>query len=144
LDRAMAVTIEQIEDALSRTIIGRPPKEVVIIDGVIDVNKGDRIATAIAMIRDGTAVFTPLSRIDSIYHEMLHQGVLGLGILRGEALADIGGRILALKYQLFPGLKKREVKYQETGSGEEILSRIRLEPAFEGKPVVRHYVLVED
>jgi hypothetical protein len=41
-------------------------------------------------------------------------------------------------------MKKREVKYQETGSGEEILSRIRLEPAFEGKPVVRHYVLVED
>jgi len=139
----MAVTIEQIEDALSRTLIGKPPKEVVIIDGVIDVAKGDRIATAIAMIRDGTAVFTPFSRIDSIYHEMLHQGILGLGILRGERLADIGGKLLALKYQLFPGIKKREVRYQESGAGEEILAKLRLEPAFEGRPVVRHYVLVE-
>jgi hypothetical protein len=139
----MAVTIEQVEDALSRTIIGRPPKEVIIIDGVIDVNKGDRIATAIAMIRDGAAVFTPFSRTDSIFHETLHQGILGLGVLRGETIADVGGKLLALKYRLFPGMKKREVKYQETGAGEEILSRVGLMPAFEGRPIVRHYVLID-
>ncbi|MEM1944156.1 MAG: hypothetical protein QXE50_05845 [Nitrososphaerota archaeon] len=143
----MAVTLELIEDAYSRTIIGSPPKELVILDGVVDVERrGRRKGLAIAMLKRDIAVFTPLSRVDSIFHEMLHKGFIGLGILTGENIADLGGKILAIKYSLWPGFRKRVVKYQECNckSHEEILEELGLEPMFEGVPVIRHYRLVEE
>ncbi|MEM2233718.1 MAG: hypothetical protein QXP81_09305 [Nitrososphaerota archaeon] len=143
----MAVTIEQVEDALSRTVLVRPPREIVVIDGVIDVERrGRKKGTAIAMIKKDVAVFTPMSRLDSIFHEALHQGILGFGILGGEVIADLGGKVLAIKYSLFPGFRKRVVRYQECGckSHEQILAELGLEPMFEGKPVIRHYRLVEE
>jgi len=143
----VAVTIEQIEDALSRTILGRVPKEVFILDGIIDVPTRRGVRYAIAMMRtdENFAVFTPLSRLDSIFHEALHGGLFGFGILNLEPLSEIGGRILAMKYQLFPGLPKRIVRYQECScaSHDEILRRLKLQPAFQGVPQIRHYILME-
>ena len=141
----MTITIKDVEKALSHTIFGIPPKDVFLLDGIIDVEKEGSIKVAIAMQRDGSSVFTPMSRIDSIFHETIHHaGLLGFGIIRGELAADLGGRLLALKYQLFPGIKKRDVKYQEVSveSAEPILRQLGLEPMFEGMPVIRHYRLV--
>ncbi|MCS7118288.1 MAG: hypothetical protein NZ957_05845 [Thaumarchaeota archaeon] len=143
----MGVTIEQIEDALSKTLIGKPPKEIFILDGVINVPTEEGVKYAIAMAKphESVAVFTPLSRIDSIYHEMLHQGLFGMGLLKGEMIADLGGKLLAFKYQL-PGVKKREVKYElciNCSSHEEILDRLGIKPLFKGEPVIKHYLLVK-
>ena len=144
----MAVSIEQIEDALSRTVLGKPPKEVFILDGVVDVEKaGRRVGTAIAFMKrdEDYAVFTPLSRLDSIYHETFHGGLFGFGVLGREPFADIAGRVMALKYQMIPGRRKRNVRYMPCNcmSHEEILQKLRLEPLFTGRPQIRHYRLVE-
>lgn len=143
----MPITIEQVEDALSRTFVGRPPKDVFILDGVVDVEKGGRKATAIAFMKHGEdyVVFTPLSRLDSIYHEVLHKGLFGFGILGMEPIADIGGKLMARKYQLFPGFRKRNVRYMlcDCMTHEEILQKLKLQPLFSGTPQIRHYRLVE-
>ncbi|MEM2941454.1 MAG: hypothetical protein QW304_07900 [Thermoproteota archaeon] len=145
----MTISIQVIEESISRTFLGKPPREIFILDGVIDVKKMGEVKTAIAMTRPGEsiAVFTPLSRTDSPYHELLHSGLFGFGILGGEILADIGGKILDLKNRVLPGIRKRRVKYKlctSCLSTEQILQRLKLQPAFEGRPNIRHYVLMEE
>jgi len=91
----MPVTIEQVEDLLSRTLLPKPPKHVYVLDGVVDV-PADGVAVAIGVARpkEDHVILTPLSRLDTVPHEGLH--LRGFG----EVAANVLGKLIALKYML--------------------------------------------
>ncbi|MEM0232596.1 MAG: hypothetical protein QXL22_01095 [Candidatus Nezhaarchaeales archaeon] len=113
------VTIEEVQDTLSRTILP-PPKHVYIAEKPIKVQRDGSFWIMGAQKRgQDMIVLSPLSTRENIIHETLHS--LGFG----EVAAQILGKLISLRISLFPNLFKKEVKYKLVE--EDAAKRIGLE-----------------
>lgn len=129
-------TASRIGNTVFQRLIGLdPPKDIFMLDGVIDVPPFTAIGATPGK-RD-LVVLTPLSDEKTLIHESIHMST-GLG----EVATRIMTNIVNLRAMLLP--RTREVRYfQCTGCGEDVLlQRLGLRPRDPShKPQVVHYVL---
>jgi len=130
------LSLEEIEDTYSRMRL-RPPSEIVMLDGIIDM---DGVAIgATKLLNEDAIIITPLSTKSTLVHEVVHKR-----LKFGEILTPRVANFILSRLDSRP--KIREVKYQEDPmsreEADEILRRFGLALADEGVPKLKRYVLV--
>lgn len=137
------VTIKEVEEVLSRTILPAP-KHVFISEKPVKVEGHNRSFFVIGFQKKGMdmIVLTPQSDVENIIHETIHS--LGFG----EILAQIGGKLGSIRLQLFPNLFRKKVKYRMVD--EDVAEKVGLIPKeeyyvlespAERRLQVKHFVL---
>ena len=126
---------EEIEDALARLPrMFRVPKKIYVIDGVV---KADGAGVGFFRTATDYIVLTPLSDLDTLYHEVAHYNGLG------EIAANIIGKLFSCLCRP----RVRRVRYREMMErGDEVARKLGLMPAWASMlpPEVKVYVLEED
>jgi len=121
----------------------QPPKDIVVLNGVLHGIKDPRYVVGRVYYAYDTMFLTEISDTNTIVHEMLHlNGVYNENLTR--FLARVYTR--RIKNSLWARMNLREIKYNECEKCKvdptPILSQFGIEPAFEGKPKLRHYILI--
>lgn len=134
------MTKEEIERIVSFFPLLPPPKNIIVLDGVIDVDH-HRIALGAYPNLSNYIVLTSLSNETTFIHEWLHYS---LGV--GELLAYTLSERMARWYQRAKGFSPRTVQYQENtlqnDEAAKFISLLGLEPLTAIPPEIKHYKLV--
>lgn len=130
-----------IEDIVSYFPFLPPPKNVVMLDGVIDV-EGRRTAVGAYPVLSNYVMLTPLSNEKTFIHEWLHQG---LGV--GERIAyPLSERMYARYMSGLAMPRLRQVSYEESPlkvPPEQFVRMLGLDfETIELPPEIRHYRLI--
>jgi len=139
IKRGGPLTIERVEHVINSFAILPPPKNVILLDGVIEVGRRKYAIGAYPMLAN-YIILTPLSNEKTVLHEWIHYG-LGLGEIAAYTLSE------RLYERYMRGLtvpRIKPVKYEETReyAPEQLLQLLGLEADVPTIPDIKHYRLV--
>jgi len=121
----------------------QPPKDIVVFDGVLHGLRDPRYVIGRVYYNYDVMFLTELSDVNTIVHEMLHlNGVYNENLTR--ALARFFER--RIKNSIWARVNTKHIRYRECEECEKdptpILNQFGVRPEFEGKPKLRHYILI--
>lgn len=138
--RGGPLTIEQIEHIINSLAILPPPQHIIMLDGIIDVER-KRIAVGAYPMWANYIILTPLSNEKTVIHECLHHG-----LKIGERLAyPLSERLYEryIKGLTIPRLVPIKYQIDNSYSSHELMSMIGLEAEYITiPPEIKHYRLV--
>lgn len=116
-----SLTIEEIQGVFDRLPLIPVPREILMLDGVIDLEPG-LVAVGATPVRQPVMILTPLSDEETVVHEATHE--IGFGEIGARALSPV----LDFRRRFNMGLMRRQIQFKPAGpvSDDELKDRLRL------------------